>query len=93
MEKDVHFFKDETLESFRGRIERRELSSYYDTDDEQGNRVHRHLFKSRMKIYKTKGGKMSKLADEIRAIGFSDYSLDYRDGALAMLEQAELVSD
>lgn len=29
---------------------------------------------------------MSKLADEIRAIGFSDYSLDYRDGA--MLERA-----
>lgn len=41
-----------------------------------------------MKIYKTKGSKMSKLADEIRAIGFSDHSLDYRDGALAMLEQA-----
>lgn len=31
---------------------------------------------------------MSKLADEIRTIGFSDHSLDYRDGALAMLEQA-----
>lgn len=34
---------------------------------------------------------MSKLADEIRAIGFSDHSLDYRDGALAMLEQAALL--
>ena len=33
--KDVHFFKDETLESFRGRIERRELSSYYDTDEDK----------------------------------------------------------
>lgn len=33
--KDVHFFKDETLESFRGRIERGELSSYYDTDDDK----------------------------------------------------------
>jgi len=31
--KDVHFFKDETLEEFRGRIERGELSSYYDEDD------------------------------------------------------------
>ena len=33
--KDVHFFKDETLEAFRGRIERGELSSYYNTDDEK----------------------------------------------------------
>ncbi len=30
--KDISFFKDETLEAFRGRIERGELSSYYDTD-------------------------------------------------------------
>jgi len=33
--KDISFFKDETLEAFRGRIERGELSSYYDTDDEK----------------------------------------------------------
>ena len=32
--KDISFSKDETLEAFRGRIERGELSSYYDTDDE-----------------------------------------------------------
>lgn len=32
--KDVHFLKDETLEAFRGRIERGELSGHYD-DDEQ----------------------------------------------------------
>jgi 3'-phosphoadenosine 5'-phosphosulfate sulfotransferase (PAPS reductase)/FAD synthetase len=29
LQKDVSFFKDETLEQFRGRIERKELSSYY----------------------------------------------------------------
>lgn len=33
--KDISFFKDETLEDFRGRIERGELSSYYDTDDDK----------------------------------------------------------
>jgi len=33
--KDISFFKDETLEGFRGRIEREELSSYYDTDDDK----------------------------------------------------------
>lgn len=33
--KDIHFFKDETLEAFRGRIERGELSSYYDTDEDK----------------------------------------------------------
>ncbi len=33
--KDVHFFKDETLEAFRGRIERNELSSYYDTGEKE----------------------------------------------------------
>jgi 3'-phosphoadenosine 5'-phosphosulfate sulfotransferase (PAPS reductase)/FAD synthetase len=33
--KDISFFKDETLEAFRGRVERGELSSYYDTDDEK----------------------------------------------------------
>jgi len=33
--KDISFFKDETLESFRGRIERGELSSYYDTDNQK----------------------------------------------------------
>lgn len=32
--KDVHFMKDETLESFRGRIERGELSKYYDDEPE-----------------------------------------------------------
>lgn len=30
--KDVHFFKDETLEDFRHRIQNNELSSYYDND-------------------------------------------------------------
>ena len=35
LEKDIHFFKDETLEAFRGRIDRGELSSYYNTDDEK----------------------------------------------------------
>lgn len=35
LRKDIHFFKDETLEVFRERIERGELSSYYDTDDEE----------------------------------------------------------
>ena len=33
--KDISFFKDETLEAFRGRIERKELSSFYDTEDEK----------------------------------------------------------
>jgi len=33
--KDISFFKDETLEAFRGRIERGELSSYYDTDNQE----------------------------------------------------------
>lgn len=33
--RDVSFFKGETLENFRGRIERGELSSYYDTDKEK----------------------------------------------------------
>lgn len=33
--KDVSFFKGETLEAFRGRIERKELSKYYDTDDKE----------------------------------------------------------
>ena len=33
--KDIHFFKDETLESFRGRIERGELSNYYYKDDKE----------------------------------------------------------
>ncbi|MBU0580231.1 MAG: hypothetical protein KKA19_03550, partial [Candidatus Margulisbacteria bacterium] len=33
--KDIHFFKDETLEAFRGRIERGELSSYYNTDEDK----------------------------------------------------------
>ena len=33
--KDVSFFKDETLESFRWRIEHGELSSYYNTIDEK----------------------------------------------------------
>lgn len=31
--KDIHIFKDETLEQFRGRIERGELSKHYDSDD------------------------------------------------------------
>jgi len=35
-----------------------------------------------------------KLADEIRAIGFSDHCLNYRDGALAMQEAcAQLVEN
>lgn len=33
LNKDIHFFKDETLKHFRERIERKELSSYYDTDE------------------------------------------------------------
>jgi len=33
--KDVSFFKDETLEDFRGRIERNELSAYYDTEEDK----------------------------------------------------------
>lgn len=33
--KDISFFKDETLEAFRGRIDRGELSAHYDTDDEK----------------------------------------------------------
>jgi 3'-phosphoadenosine 5'-phosphosulfate sulfotransferase (PAPS reductase)/FAD synthetase len=33
--KDISFFKDETLESFRGRIERKELPNYYNNDDEK----------------------------------------------------------
>lgn len=33
--KDVHFFKDETLRSFRLRIEHHELSSYYDVGEEK----------------------------------------------------------
>jgi len=33
--KDIHFFKDETLECFRGRIERKELSNYYYKDDKE----------------------------------------------------------
>jgi 3'-phosphoadenosine 5'-phosphosulfate sulfotransferase (PAPS reductase)/FAD synthetase len=33
--KDISFFKDETLEAFRGRIERGELSRHYDTDDDK----------------------------------------------------------
>jgi 3'-phosphoadenosine 5'-phosphosulfate sulfotransferase (PAPS reductase)/FAD synthetase len=32
--KNVHFLKDETLEAFRGRIERGNLSSYYYTNDD-----------------------------------------------------------
>ena len=32
--KDVHFFRDETLEHFRGRIDRGELSAHYDDKDE-----------------------------------------------------------
>lgn len=35
LRKDISFFKDETLEEFRGRIERGELSSYYDTDEDK----------------------------------------------------------
>lgn len=34
LEKDIHFLKDETLKDFRGRIERKELSSYYDDEPE-----------------------------------------------------------
>ncbi len=33
--KDVSFFKDETLEEFRGRIERHELSSFYDEPEDE----------------------------------------------------------
>lgn len=33
--KDISFFKDETLEEFRGRIERKELSAFYDTAEER----------------------------------------------------------
>jgi len=33
--KDISFFKDETLEAFRGRIEREELSSFYDSKEEK----------------------------------------------------------
>ncbi len=33
--KKVTIFKDESLEEFRGRIERGELSAYYDTDDKE----------------------------------------------------------
>lgn len=33
--KDIHIFKDETLESFRGRIERGELSAYYSNDSKE----------------------------------------------------------
>ena len=32
--KDVSFFKDETLEHFRGRVERKELSAHYDTGED-----------------------------------------------------------
>jgi len=32
--KDIHFFKDETLREFRGRIERKELSAYYNDKEE-----------------------------------------------------------
>ena len=36
LKKDVSFFKDETLEAFRGRVERKELSSYYyDTEEDK----------------------------------------------------------
>jgi len=31
LDKDIHFFKDETLEAFRGRIESGDLSTYYNT--------------------------------------------------------------
>jgi len=34
LKKDISFFKDETLEEFRGRIERKELSSYYYKDND-----------------------------------------------------------
>lgn len=33
--KKITIFKDESLEDFRGRIERGELSAYYDTDDKE----------------------------------------------------------
>lgn len=33
--RDISFFKDETLEDFRGRIERKELSRHYDSDDDK----------------------------------------------------------
>jgi len=36
LDKDIHFFKDETLTDFRGRIERKELSAYYDTAPDDG---------------------------------------------------------
>jgi len=32
-DKDISFFKDETLKDFRGRIERQELSAFYDNDN------------------------------------------------------------
>jgi len=35
LNKDISFFKDETLKEFRGRIERGELSSYYDADEKE----------------------------------------------------------
>lgn len=35
IKKDVSFFKDETLESFRKKIENNELSSYYNTPDDE----------------------------------------------------------
>ena len=34
--KDIHFFKDETLRQFRGRVERGELSSYYNSKEVEG---------------------------------------------------------
>jgi len=34
LNKDVHFFKDETLRAFRKRIENNELSKYYDNSEE-----------------------------------------------------------
>lgn len=33
--KDIHIFKDETLETFRGRIERGELSNYYNNEEKE----------------------------------------------------------
>ncbi|KKW45651.1 MAG: hypothetical protein UY96_C0017G0052 [Parcubacteria group bacterium GW2011_GWB1_56_8] len=35
LQKDVSFFKDETLREFRGRVERGELSAHYDTEDDK----------------------------------------------------------
>lgn len=35
LSKDIHFFKDETLRHFRGRIERGELPAYYDTGEKE----------------------------------------------------------